>query len=100
MTSVLNAADLRIDPGRWPDVAQAPKPGARARIAAPLFRRITERLAVRVAYPDGTVTGTTGPTMRVVRPQAFFARLGAHGLIGFGESYQAGEWTATTWSGC
>jgi cyclopropane-fatty-acyl-phospholipid synthase len=92
VTSVLNPADLRIDPGRWPDVAQSPPPGARARIAATVFRRIAARLAVRVAYPDATVTGTAGPTMQVLRPQAFFTRIGAHGLIGFGESYQAGDW--------
>ena len=30
----------------------------------------------------------------------FFRRIGASGLIGFGESYMAGDWTATTWPGC
>ena len=31
----------------------------------------------------------------VVRdPHAFFRRIGATGLIGFGESYMAGEWEA------
>jgi cyclopropane-fatty-acyl-phospholipid synthase len=30
--------------------------------------------------------------MTVHRPEAFYRRVGAGGLIGFGESYQAGEW--------
>ena len=32
--------------------------------------------------------------MVVDRPDAFFAALGAGGLIGFGESYMAGDWDA------
>ncbi len=34
------------------------------------------------------------PRMIIRDPAAFFARLGGQGLIGFGESYTAGEWTA------
>ena len=33
--------------------------------------------------------------MRIVRPQAFFNRLGANSKIGFGESYMVGDWTST-----
>jgi cyclopropane-fatty-acyl-phospholipid synthase len=37
--------------------------------------------------------GTSGdPVMRLVRPDAFFARLGDSGTIGFGEAYMAGDW--------
>ncbi|ROO84334.1 cyclopropane-fatty-acyl-phospholipid synthase [Actinocorallia herbida] len=43
--------------------------------------------------PD-EVVGRGGPVLRVHRPEAFFARLGHDGLIGFGESYMAGEWDA------
>jgi cyclopropane-fatty-acyl-phospholipid synthase len=64
----------------------------RAAIAGTLFRRAAGRLPLRVAYPDGTVTGTTGPVMRLYRPGAFLRRVGADGLIGFGEAYQAGDW--------
>jgi len=31
--------------------------------------------------------------MRIVRPKAFFGRLGAETKIGFGEAYMAGDWT-------
>jgi cyclopropane-fatty-acyl-phospholipid synthase len=37
--------------------------------------------------------------MRLVRPQAFFARLGATGTIGFGEAYMAGDWTTDDLTG-
>lgn len=94
MTTVLSPVADRIDPGRWPDVAATPRSRTRGVVAAAVFRRIVERLPLRVAYPGGAVTGSTGPTLRIHRPQAFFARLGAGGLIGFGESYQAGDWDA------
>ncbi|MFI5930909.1 class I SAM-dependent methyltransferase [Actinoplanes sp. NPDC051494] len=95
MTTVLTSPDTpAVDARRWPDLATVPSGRVRARIAARLFRRITSRLALRVAYPGNRVTGTTGPAMRIVRPAAFFARLGAGGLIGFGEAYQAGDWEA------
>ncbi|GAA2476140.1 SAM-dependent methyltransferase [Winogradskya humida] len=92
MTTVLEPVEVAAQ--RWPDVAVTPRAPLRARIAARMFRRISGRLALRVAYPDGRVTGATGPTLRLVRPQAFYARLGTNGLIGFGEAYQAGDWEA------
>ncbi|MEU8076045.1 cyclopropane-fatty-acyl-phospholipid synthase family protein [Catellatospora citrea] len=87
-------ADLR----RWPDVAAVPHAGLRARIAAALARRTAARLPLRIVLPDGSDLGNTGaadramPALRLHRPDAFFRRLGARGLIGFGESYQAGDW--------
>jgi cyclopropane-fatty-acyl-phospholipid synthase len=33
--------------------------------------------------------------MRIVRPAAFFHRLGCNSKIGFGESYMVGDWTST-----
>ncbi|TCN52336.1 cyclopropane-fatty-acyl-phospholipid synthase [Rhodococcus sp. SMB37] len=94
---------VSVDPHRWPDVAQVPA-GPRARIAAVvadrLFRRAAARLDLRVEYPDGTVLGV-GPPDRILprmiirRPTDFARRLGAGGLIGFGESYMAGDWTAS-----
>ena len=41
----------------------------------------------------GTGDGAA-PVMRIVDDRAFFDRLGADGLIGFGESFMAGEWDA------
>jgi cyclopropane-fatty-acyl-phospholipid synthase len=59
------------------------------------MRRAAARLPVRLRYPDGTVVGAadpTMPTMVIHRPEALARRLGRYGLIGFGESYMAGEW--------
>lgn len=79
---------------RWPDVTGEPRSPLRAAVAGVLFRRAMDRCAVRVRYPDGTVTGARGPIMDVRRPAALMNRLGAAGLIGFGEAYQAGDWDA------
>jgi cyclopropane-fatty-acyl-phospholipid synthase len=62
-----------------------------------LLRRAAARLPVRVTYPDGTVVGAadpTLPTMAIHNPDAFARRVGRYGLIGFGESYMAGEWSS------
>lgn len=86
------------DETRWPGLATPPSSPLRARIAAALFRRAVRPLAVRVTFPDGTVLGAGGPEspeMRILRPEAFFHRLGADAKIGFGESYMAGDWTAS-----
>ncbi|MEV5652897.1 class I SAM-dependent methyltransferase [Nocardia sp. NPDC052254] len=71
----------------------------RAEVAARLFRRAVARLPLRVEFPDGEVLGAGAraeplPRMIIRDPVAFFTRLGSAGLIGFGESYTAGEWTA------
>ncbi len=87
---------------RRPDIDRAPA-GLRATVAAAvaggLFRRAVRRLPLRVEYPDGTVLGQhpddrTAPTLVLHRPDDFAARLGIGGLIGFGESYMAGDWSA------
>jgi cyclopropane-fatty-acyl-phospholipid synthase len=86
-----------VDPQRWPDVARLPHSPVRAAIARQLWQRAVPRLAVRVIDEDGSVYGGGGPdapTMRLVRPAAFFARLGGTGTIGFGEAYMAGDWTS------
>ncbi len=72
----------------------------RAGVAARLFRRAVARLPLRVEFPDGEVLGAGAcaellPRMIIRDQVAFFARLGSAGLIGFGESYTAGEWTAS-----
>jgi cyclopropane-fatty-acyl-phospholipid synthase len=75
-------------------VAAAPYSPARAWIAERLFRHIVCRLAVDIVYPDGERLGLGGPEMRIVRPEAFFHRLGVDAKIGFGEAYMAGDWTS------
>jgi cyclopropane-fatty-acyl-phospholipid synthase len=84
-----------------PDPAIAP---GRARIARALFLRALRSLpagSLSVVLPDGrtAVAGRPGaPTMTVQR-EAFFHRLGAHGRIGFGEAYMAGDWSADDLAG-
>ncbi|OFB35960.1 cyclopropane-fatty-acyl-phospholipid synthase [Mycolicibacterium sp. (ex Dasyatis americana)] len=90
-----------IDPTRWPDVAHPPRGPVAAisgAVANQLLRRAAATLPVRLAFPDGTVIGAadpTLPTMVIERPGAVARRIGCHGLIGFGESYMAGEWHST-----
>jgi cyclopropane-fatty-acyl-phospholipid synthase len=79
---------------RWPGLATPPHSPARAWIASRLFRRTARRLPVQVVYPDGERIGLGGPVMRLVRPAAFFHRLGVDAKIGFGEAYMAGDWTS------
>jgi cyclopropane-fatty-acyl-phospholipid synthase len=89
-----------IDSTRWPAVARVPAgpaAAAAAVIADRLLRRAAARLPLRLVYPDGTVIGaadSTAPTLMVHRPQALARRIGRYGLIGFGESYMAGEWSS------
>lgn len=93
------AATPAVDPARWPGVAHVPAGGVRARVAHALFRRAVAAAPLRVEYPDGTVLGAGDspnvPRMVIHRPQDFAARLGAGGLIGFGEAYMAGDWAAS-----
>jgi len=92
----------QVDLSRWPDLVRHPSAVKRrlhARVAERLFRQVVRRLAVRVEYPDGAVRGGAAdvpgaPLMVLHRPDVFLSRLGADGLIGFGESYMAGDWSA------
>ncbi|MFW5418764.1 class I SAM-dependent methyltransferase [Nocardiopsis sp. CNT-189] len=86
------------DARRWPDVARTPAAPVRGRAARLLAGRALARLPVRVEVPGGRAPASGGgpddPVLVLRRPEAFFARLGRSGLIGFGESYMAGEWDA------
>ena len=82
---------------RWPTAATPPRAPLRATIAQMIFERAVRRVPVRVTYPDGRVLGAGSlawPELEVVRPAAFFARLGRDAKIGFGEAYMAGDWRA------
>ncbi|MFI8772910.1 class I SAM-dependent methyltransferase [Gordonia sp. NPDC062954] len=95
------ASDLTpAEAARWPDVAQPPRgrtTAIRSAAAARLFRHAVRGVDVRVEMPDGTVLGDHGdrvlPRMIIRRPTEFARRVGTGGLIGFGESYMAGDWT-------
>ncbi|KAA1424532.1 class I SAM-dependent methyltransferase [Mumia zhuanghuii] len=98
----VDASDLVVDPDRWPHVATVPRSRVRAAAARAVVATAVRRLPLRLRWPDGTETGaggTTDPVLRLVRPDDFHARLGARGLIGFGESYMAGDWEADDLTG-
>ncbi len=86
----------------WPGLFELPS-GARNAIASPiarrLFRAAAQRLDVTVEIEAGPgrleVLGRGGPTMRIHRPEEFYARVGRDGLIGFGEAYLTGAWDTT-----
>ena len=97
MTSIStqHATPTSVDASRWPDVASAAGRPMRARIARVLFTAGVAKLPLRVRFPDGRHIGagtTDDPVMILHRPKEFFRRVGASGLIGFGESYMAGDW--------
>jgi cyclopropane-fatty-acyl-phospholipid synthase len=82
---------------RWPALAASPRAPIRAVAARLIFERAVARVPVRVTFPDGRVLGggsPASPEFEVVRPAAFFARLGRDAKIGFGEAYMAGDWRA------
>jgi cyclopropane-fatty-acyl-phospholipid synthase len=86
----------RPDAAHWPSLATPPRVPLHARVAEAVFRRAVASVPVRVVFPDGRVLGSgrkDAPVMRIVRPGAFFARLGADVKIGFGEAYMTGDWT-------
>jgi cyclopropane-fatty-acyl-phospholipid synthase len=94
-TSTQHAKSCAVDATRWPDVAVAAGSPVRAAVARALFIKAMTSLPVRVQYPDGQVLGGGPPDVPVMilhRPHDFFRRFGASGLIGFGESYLAGDW--------
>lgn len=89
-------ASQRSGPGAAPDSP------SRAWVAERLFRHAVGSLPIRVVTADGRSFGSGGagsPVMRLVRPAAFFHRLGVDAKIGFGEAYQAGDWTSDDLAG-
>ncbi|MFE0699822.1 class I SAM-dependent methyltransferase [Streptomyces sp. NPDC058872] len=80
------------DADRWPDVARLPSAApARTTIARLLVNRALHRLAL-TERTVGAHADTAGPQLTLHDPDAFHRRIGRDGLIGFGESYMAGEW--------
>jgi len=81
----------------WPRIATAPRAPLSSTVARAIFERAVQRVPVRVTYPDGRVThggDQDSPVFEIVRPAAFFARLGRDAKVGFGEAYMAGDWRA------
>lgn len=84
----------------WPDIAHVPagpRAVAGAPVAAAIFRHAVRRLPLQVFLPSGVRLGGGGPAspvLRVLDETSMMRRLATSGLIGFGESYVAGEWEA------
>lgn len=91
-----------VDPERWPDVVRLPRASApRTAVARGLVERGLARMPLRVRHEAGPLrvprpgaprddTPREGtPTLTLHDPEAFHRRIGADGLIGFGESYMA-----------
>ncbi|MFG3039760.1 class I SAM-dependent methyltransferase [Streptomyces sp. NPDC048330] len=116
---VAPAGTVPADPALWPDVARLPRAsGLRTAVARRLVERAFSRLPLRVRdgadgpfvpesregrdsreSGEGRAHHRTGdpvarPTLTLHDADAFHRRIGADGLIGFGESYMAGEWDA------
>ena len=82
---------------RWPSITHTPRARVAATLARLIFERAVDLIPVRATYPGGTSIGGgahNSPAFEVVRPGAFFARLGRDTKIGFGEAYMAGDWRA------
>ncbi|MEP7055128.1 MAG: cyclopropane-fatty-acyl-phospholipid synthase family protein [Actinomycetota bacterium] len=83
--------------GRWPSVARTPRAPLAATVARLIFERAVRLIGVHATYPGGASIGAgseDSPAFEIVRPRAFFARLGRDTKIGFGEAYMAGDWRA------
>ncbi|WP_339127615.1 class I SAM-dependent methyltransferase [Streptomyces sp. f51] len=81
-------------PRRLDVVTPQPSSWARTAITRALVRRALERLPLQARFADGSRAGLGGPVMEIHDPDAFHRRIGTQGLVGFGESYMAGEWDA------
>ena len=92
----MTVAPERVSANHWPGLDVVPS-GPRARASAAVARRLMKsavnRLDVSLVVGDET-WGKGGPEAVVHRTDEFFARVGRHQLIGFGEAYQAGAWDA------
>jgi len=83
-------------------VVAVPDNPVRAKIAERLTKRAVKNLPLRVTTADGNRFGGGGvsdPGLHLVRPDHFYRRLADSGLIGFGESYMAGDWTSDDLAG-
>ncbi|MFE7806150.1 class I SAM-dependent methyltransferase [Streptomyces sp. NPDC057430] len=92
------AAPGTVAPASRPDVVEPPRVSAlRTAVARRIVERAFARIPLRVRHADAGVPGVpatpgAAPTLTLHDPEAFHRRIGADGLIGFGESYMAGEW--------
>jgi cyclopropane fatty-acyl-phospholipid synthase-like methyltransferase len=82
----------RSDRGRQITVPNPPRVQVRAMFAKAVIRRAARLLPFNISLSNEIGTEYREPVMHLRRPNLFYRRLGASGMIGFGESYQAGDW--------
>lgn len=72
------------------------RPCFRARIAHSISARIMNRIPARVELAGGKVLGdgSASTAINVANPAGLFSRMGHEPIIGFGDSYMAGDWMA------
>jgi cyclopropane-fatty-acyl-phospholipid synthase len=86
-------------------IPPAPRAPVGAMLAKAMVRRAAGRLPFRMVSAGGQTVGATSgssdgePVLLLRRPASFYRRLGAAGLIGFGEGFQAGDWDSEDLSG-
>lgn len=90
--------DVARRESRWPDVDTVPRSPLRGAVAARVLRFVAGRVPLRVVTHDEPMPPGP-PVLRLRRPEAFHRRIGATGLIGLGEAYQAGDWYADDLTG-
>jgi cyclopropane-fatty-acyl-phospholipid synthase len=81
----------------WPLVPAAPTSRMKAVVASWTVPWLASRVPIRIFRSDTTARSkmpSNIPALSIHRPTAFYNRLATGGLIGFGESYQAGDWDA------
>lgn len=102
VTDCCDHTEVRVDATAWPDVALPRGGKLRAAAAGRLFAMATRRLPLSIEYPSRArgprrdtrpAAGEVLPRMIIRDPDALFRRVGADGLIGFGEAFMAGDWT-------
>jgi cyclopropane-fatty-acyl-phospholipid synthase len=84
----------------WRHLQTSVSAPVRARLARRFFLASVSKLKLQVIMPDGRTFGAgsgrfeTGgdPALRIIDPACFFARLGRHGTLGFGESFILEAW--------
>jgi cyclopropane-fatty-acyl-phospholipid synthase len=95
------AGDKRLDNSRWVTVPEPPdRSPLRSVLARALVARARNRLAMTVVSGNDARAASVAPgggpgdkpTLHLRRPDSFYRRLGADGMIGFGEAFQAGDW--------
>ena len=95
------AEDEQLDNRSWIAVPEPPdRSPLKSMVARALVTRARNRLAMTVVSgdePNGAVSSQGDrpggePILYLRNPESFYRRLGADGMIGFGEAFQSGDW--------